>query len=158
MKATGIRWIETPLGTLRGEAGPEGIRSLRWDPGSASVSPGTAPALDELEEQLAEYFRGERRSFDLPLAPEGTPFQRQVWEALGEIPYGETRTYGDLAERLGRPGAARAVGQANRSNPLPLVVPCHRVVARNGLGGYAGSGERGLRRKRALLELEGAST
>lgn len=102
--------------------------------------------------QLGEYLEGRRRAFDLELAPEGSPFQHEVWRALGEIPFGETRTYGELADALGRPGAARAVGRANATNPIAVVVPCHRVIGTDRtLTGYAG----GLPRKRALLELEG---
>jgi methylated-DNA-[protein]-cysteine S-methyltransferase len=101
--------------------------------------------------QLAEYFRGERRDFDLPLAPRGTAFQRAVWDELRRIPFGATVSYGELAARLGRPGASRAVGRANATNPLPVVVPCHRVVGANGtLTGYAG----GLDAKTLLLALE----
>src|SRR5205085_9923425 len=101
--------------------------------------------------QLREFFAGERTAFELPLRPAGTPFQRAVWDALLEVPYGETTGYGALAQRLGRPGAARAVGLANARNPLAIVVPCHRVVGASGaLTGYAG----GLERKRFLLELE----
>jgi methylated-DNA-[protein]-cysteine S-methyltransferase len=104
-----------------------------------------------LREQLDEYFAGRRRRFDLPLAPAGTPFQRQVWEALAAIPYGETRTYGEVARSLGRPDASRAVGAANGANPLPIVIPCHRVVGSDGsLTGFGG----GLETKSALLELE----
>ena len=101
--------------------------------------------------QLDEYFAGDRQEFDLPLAPAGTPFQRQVWEALASIPYGEVTSYAALADRLGRPGSARAVGAANGANPLAIVVPCHRVVGADGtLTGYAG----GLDAKRTLLTLE----
>ena len=101
--------------------------------------------------QLDEYFAGARRSFDLPLAPEGTEFQRRVWLALREIPYGETTSYGDLAGRLGRPGASRAVGRANATNPIPIVIPCHRVIGADGsLTGFGG----GIDLKRRLLELE----
>lgn len=111
-----------------------------------------APPLPELRRQLAEYLRGERREFDLPLAPRGTEFQRRVWSALQEIPYGETRSYAELAEAAGSPRGYRAVGQANGRNPLGVVIPCHRVIAADGgLGGYTG----GLERKRKLLELEG---
>jgi methylated-DNA-[protein]-cysteine S-methyltransferase len=110
------------------------------------------PAFAEAARQLAEYFAGDRRAFDLPLAPAGTPFQRQVWAALTTLPYGATTSYAGLAERLGRPGSARAVGAANGANPLAIVVPCHRVVGADGtLTGYAG----GLAAKRALLALEG---
>ncbi|HEX2204561.1 MAG TPA: methylated-DNA--[protein]-cysteine S-methyltransferase [Longimicrobium sp.] len=103
--------------------------------------------------QLADYFAGTRNDFDLPLAPEGTPFQRRVWEELRRIPAGETISYRALAERIGRPSAARAVGRANGTNPIPIVVPCHRVIGANGtLTGYAG----GLPAKETLLALEGA--
>ncbi len=114
----------------------------------------TPPALRTAAAQLEEYFSGTRTSFSLPLAPRGTAFQLDVWKALADIPYGVTTTYGELARRVGRPGAARAVGQANGANPLPIVVPCHRVVAADGgLGGYAG----GADTKRRLLALEGAA-
>ena len=103
--------------------------------------------------QLGEYFAGERTAFDLPLSLHGTPFQRRVWEELTRIPYGETVSYGELAERIGRPSASRAVGLANGKNPVGIIVPCHRVVGSGGdLTGYGG----GLDRKRRLLELEGA--
>ncbi|MBM3673690.1 MAG: methylated-DNA--[protein]-cysteine S-methyltransferase [Actinobacteria bacterium] len=113
-------------------------------------------ALVSLVRQLDEYFAGERTEFELALAPEGTPFQLEVWEALRAIPYGETISYGELASRVGRPGAARAVGAANGRNPLSIVVPCHRVIGANGtLTGFGG----GLGWKRCLLELEaGRST
>lgn len=101
--------------------------------------------------QLGEYFAGDRRVFDLPLAPRGDQFQQSVWAQLRQIPYGQTRSYGDLAKAIGRPGAAQAVGAANGANPLSIVVPCHRVLGADGsLTGYAG----GLGRKRFLLELE----
>jgi methylated-DNA-[protein]-cysteine S-methyltransferase len=109
-------------------------------------------ALAIAQDQLGEYFAGDRQAFDLPLAPAGTLFQRQVWEALASIPYGEVTSYAALAERVGRPGSARAVGAANGANPLAVVVPCHRVVGADGtLTGYAG----GLPAKRRLLALEG---
>ncbi|GAA0599347.1 methylated-DNA--[protein]-cysteine S-methyltransferase [Kutzneria viridogrisea] len=102
-------------------------------------------------EQLDEYFAGQRTEFDLPLAMRGTPFQLSVWHALTEIPYGETATYGELAQLLGKPGASRAVGLANGKNPIGIIVPCHRVIGSTGdLTGYGG----GLERKRALLEFE----
>lgn len=107
--------------------------------------------LVEVQRQLGEYLAGTRRTFDLPVALVGTPFQRRVWAALCEIPYGETMSYGRLAERIGSPGAARAVGLANGRNPVSLVVPCHRVVGSTGrLVGYGG----GLARKERLLALE----
>ena len=111
----------------------------------------SAPPLPELRRQLGEYFAGARRDFDVPLAPAGTDFQRRVWSALCDIPSGETRSSAELARAVGRPLGFRAVGQANRRNPLGVVVPCHRVVAADGgLGGYAG----GLDRKRTLLAIE----
>ncbi|HEV2268831.1 MAG TPA: methylated-DNA--[protein]-cysteine S-methyltransferase [Steroidobacteraceae bacterium] len=103
--------------------------------------------------QLQEYFAGERRRFDLPLAPRGTEFQRRVWRALTEIPYGKTVSYGELARRIMKPSASRAVGLANGANPLPIIVPCHRVIGADGsLTGFGG----GLPIKRRLLALEGA--
>jgi methylated-DNA-[protein]-cysteine S-methyltransferase len=102
-------------------------------------------------EQLEEYFAGEREGFELPLAASGSPFEEAVWDALCQIPYGETRSYGDVARAVGRPDRARAVGSANARNPLAIVVPCHRVIGSDGsLTGYGG----GLERKQALLELE----
>lgn len=104
-------------------------------------------------EQLGEYFRGERREFELPLAPHGNVFQQRVWALLRQIPYGQTRSYGQLAAELGNPALAREVGGANGSNPISVIVPCHRVVGADGrLVGYAG----GLERKQYLLDLEGA--
>ncbi|MGI5960236.1 MAG: methylated-DNA--[protein]-cysteine S-methyltransferase [Massiliimalia sp.] len=109
------------------------------------------PAIQETIRQLTEYFEGKRQEFDLPLAPAGTPFQKKVWAALQTIPYGETRTYGQIACQIGNPKACRAVGMANHRNPLLIVVPCHRVVGADGtLTGYAA----GLERKQMLLELE----
>jgi methylated-DNA-[protein]-cysteine S-methyltransferase len=106
----------------------------------------------EARRQLAEYFAGERREFDLVLAPAGTPFERSVWDELKKIPFGETRSYGQIARALGRPDAARAVGRANGANPIPIVVPCHRVIGADGsLTGFGG----GLDVKSRLLELEG---
>ncbi len=105
----------------------------------------------EVTRQLEEYFAGKRQNFDLPLQPEGTPFQLATWRALQEIPYGETRAYSEIARRIGRPRAARAVGAANGSNPIPIVIPCHRVIGAAGdLTGFGG----GLSVKRFLLELE----
>jgi methylated-DNA-[protein]-cysteine S-methyltransferase len=109
--------------------------------------------LERLEAELKEYAQGRRRNFDLPLDPEGTPFQRQVWEQLKGIPYGERKTYGALAAALGKPAAARAVGAACGKNPIVVLIPCHRVVGRDGsLTGYSALG--GTETKRRLLELE----
>ena len=105
----------------------------------------------ECKKQLEEYFAGKRKTFDLPLVPKGTEFQQKVWKALQEIPYGETRTYGEIAAAIGNPKAARAVGMANNKNPIGILIPCHRVVGANGkLVGYAG----GMEKKEFLLELE----
>ena len=112
-----------------------------------------AEPFAEVRRQLDAYFSRRRRRFDLPLAPEGTDFQRRVWQGLLTIPHGETITYAELARRVGNPRAARAVGAANGANPIAIIIPCHRVVAANGVGGYGG----GLEIKRRLLALEGVS-
>src|SRR5579872_6454425 len=126
--------------------GNEGIASPLEVPGSA-----IRRLLDEAEHQLQEYFAGAREVFELPLAPSGTAFQMEVWKALQAIPFGETRSYGQIARGLGKPGASRAVGLANARNPLAIIVPCHRVIGADGtLTGYGG----GLERKRLLLDLE----
>ena len=151
--------MNTPLGPLLIAGGDLGLRALSFLSGSNPVHPASewiadASPVREAMAQLDAYFAGELRTFSLPLEPQGTPFQHRVWAALREIPYGQTRSYGELALSLGRQGAARAVGAANGSNPLPIVVPCHRVIGQNGaLTGYAG----GLPIKKALLELEGIS-
>ncbi len=143
------RRVRTPLGMLRLEGDGRGLTAVEFC--RARQRGAATPLLLEAVRQLAEYFSGERRAFHLPLAPEGTSFQQAVWKALLSIPYGETRTYGDVARAIGRPGAARAVGQACHRNPIGIVIPCHRVVgARGALGGYAG----GVRLKRKLLALE----
>ena len=148
--------VESPIGELLllGDGGA--LRGLYMREGR---KPGTVPrgwardpeAFVEVRTQLGEYFAGERRSFDLPLEPAGSPFQLQVWRALREIGYGETLSYGELARRIGRPNAPRAVGAANGANPLSVVIPCHRLVGADGtLTGYGG----GIERKRRLLDLE----
>ena len=114
--------------------------------------PGESPLFDDLRLQLKEYFAGNRKAFDLPLSYPGTDFQRGVWEALMQIPYGQTLSYAGLARKLGSPGSARAVGHANGLNRIAILIPCHRVIgADGGLGGYGG----GLWRKLRLLETEG---
>ncbi len=108
--------------------------------------------LEEVEKQLLEYLEGKRKNFDVPLNPKGTKFMKQVWTALQEIPYGEVRTYGQIAQKIGKPKAARAVGMANHRNPIPIIIPCHRVIGGNGkLVGYA----LGMDMKEFLLKLEG---
>jgi AraC family transcriptional regulator, regulatory protein of adaptative response / methylated-DNA-[protein]-cysteine methyltransferase len=132
------RMLEAQFATLRRRLG-------------APLVPGRNRWLDELRTQLAEYFSGERRDFDLPLVFPGTPFQRRVWQALLTIPYGETWSYRDLATRIGQSGATRAVGTANGMNRIAIVIPCHRVVNADGrLGGYGG----GVWRKQLLLDIE----
>lgn len=144
---------DTPIGCLELEACAQGLTRIRFleTPTEPIDARGELPHLEQAALQLGEYFEGRRRDFDLPLAPEGTAFQRLVWAQLLRVPAGFTRSYGDIARRLGKPTAARAVGLANHRNPLPIVVPCHRVVGANGsLTGYSG----GLDKKRALLDLE----
>ncbi len=153
------RVLPSPVGPLHGFVSDAGIRALLWERPAPS-RPGLGgleragdehPLLDRLASQLDEYFAGGRRSFDLPLDPVGTAFQREAWRALCAIPYGDTRTYGQQAVAIGRPRAVRAIGAANGRNPISIVVPCHRVVGANGsLTGFAG----GLDVKRRLLELE----
>ena len=149
--------LETPLGGLLAARDGKGITGLWWR--THARTPHAEPtgddgAFGDLQQQLAEYLAGDRRTFDLPLAPHGTPWQHAVWDALHDIPYGATITYAELAARAGRPGAARAAGAANGRNPLSILVPCHRVVGGGGaLTGYAG----GLGAKRALLALEASA-
>ena len=112
------------------------------------------PLLAEAMRQLAEYFAGERREFELPLVPEGTPFMRRVWAELVKVPYGATATYGEIAERIGNPGGSRAVGLANNRTPIAIIIPCHRIIGSSGkLVGYAG----GVELKERLLALESGS-
>ncbi|MCI6647757.1 MAG: methylated-DNA--[protein]-cysteine S-methyltransferase [Oscillospiraceae bacterium] len=141
--------VPTPVGTLCVCSDGEAVTGIRFGAGETN---GGCPVTGQARQQLTEYFAGQRREFDLPLAPAGTDFQRRVWELLREIPYGETVTYGELARRPGNPKSARAVGMACNRNPIAIVVPCHRVVGSTGsLMGYAG----GLDAKAFLLKLEG---
>lgn len=146
--------FDTPLGLMGLEEEDGALVSLRL-PGQPMprIACHETPLLTEGKRQVLEYLAGARRVFDLPLAPRGTEFYRSVWQALEEIPYGETRSYRDIAQAVGRPKAVRAVGQANHNNPIPIIIPCHRVVGSGGaLTGYAG----GLEIKEKLLRLEGA--
>lgn len=153
--ATGF---SSPIGRLTIVARDEGLAAILWeDDDPARVPLGEArsdadhPVLVETMRQLDGYFAGTRTVFDLPLAPKGTDFQRQVWRALSRIPHGETRAYAEIAREIGRPAATRAVGAANGRNPISIVVPCHRVIGRDGsLTGFAG----GLASKRWLLDHE----
>jgi methylated-DNA-[protein]-cysteine S-methyltransferase len=150
---TEIVWsaYDSPLGRLALGAARDGLAALAFDtsvPGRRDDA-----ALADAAAQLDAYFARERQKFDLLLALAGTPFQLRVWEEVRRIPYGTTISYRELARRVGRPAAIRAVGAANGATPVPIVIPCHRVVGSDGsLTGYGG----GLGRKRALLELEGA--
>ena len=147
----------SPLGDIALTANEQGLSALAFQAGK---SPITFTGLNEdnskfsdVTQQLSEYFAGERKTFDLPLAPEGTTFQKQVWQALTEIPCGETKSYGWIAKSINNEKAVRAVGTANGANPIALIVPCHRVIGSNGkLTGYAG----GLALKAKLLMHEGA--
>jgi len=150
-------YLETPIGKLLLAADAQAIRHIGFpkngEPMLAQAGwiEGQNGPLREVSRQLREYFAGERTTFDLPLAPEGTDFQRNVWRKLQDIPYGHTISYGELARRVGNPKASRAVGAANGQNPIPIVIPCHRVIGANGtLTGFGG----GLAAKEALLALE----
>ncbi len=159
------RTLESPLGPLVAAATPDAVCMLEFADSArpaahaaqlqklfgCAVAPGSNEPLEQLRAELAEYFAGQRRRFTVKLAYAGTPFQRAVWEQLLRIPYGETASYEELARRIGRPGAQRAVGSANHRNRIAIVIPCHRVVNKSGeLGGYGG----GLWRKQFLLDLE----
>lgn len=154
--------MDSPVGVLTLVASDAGLVAVLWpddDPKRVRLDitseDATHPVLKKTVAQLQEYFAGSRTTFDLPLDMRGTEFQKQVWEQLLAIPYGKTRSYGELATRLGKPSASRAVGAANGRNPLSIVVPCHRVIGSTGsLTGFAG----GLEAKQVLLELEGASS
>lgn len=148
--------IDSPVGELTLVARDGGLAGLyltehRHRPAFETFGDRDEGPFGEAVAQLAEFFAGERTEFDLPLSPAGTPFQRTVWEALREIGFGETVTYGEPAARIGRPTASRAVGLANGKNPISIIVPCHRLVGSTGdLTGYGG----GIERKRLLLDFE----
>jgi methylated-DNA-[protein]-cysteine S-methyltransferase len=156
--------LETPIGRIVLEGTDDALTRVRLpNDVAASDLPSTAAhddhppvgrAVATAACQLVEYFAGTRTTFDIPLAFDGTPFQEDVWRALGQIPYAETISYAELAQLVGRPRAYRAVGQANGANPIPIVLPCHRVLATGGkIGGYGG----GLPAKHQLLALEGVT-
>ncbi len=152
------RRIDSPVGPLMLAANDHALRHIEFRDNCHPADRrdwhgGDNPILQAAQQQLGEYFAGRRRVFDLPLAPHGTEFQRTVWQALADIPYGNTISYAQLAQRLGNPNGTRAVGAANGRNPLPIVLPCHRVIgADGGLTGFGG----GLPTKQFLLRLEGA--
>ena len=146
------RTVASPLGPLTLEARDGALTALRW---GRAAREDDSNLLARAAADLAAYFAGELRDFDLPVAPEGTEHDRKVWRAMQEIPPGETRTYGEIARAIG--SGAQAVGNACGRNPIPIVIPCHRIVGANGaLGGYSGQG--GAETKRFLLALEGAPT
>ncbi len=158
------RFVDSPVGRLKLMASAKGLAAILWHNDSPHrvrlpedfdlIEDGKSKILDAAEEQLQEYFAGERREFSLPLDLRGTAFQQSVWEALLAISYGETKTYGQIAKQLGDPNAVRAVGAANGRNPVSIVVPCHRVIGASGkLTGFAG----GLDAKAHLLRLEQVS-
>ena len=150
-----VVYLPTPIGKLYLAADPDGLTAVTLTPGP-EVATGHASReafaiLEKAARELDEYFAGSRRVFDLPLSLGGTPFQRSVWQSLCAIPYGETRSYAEVAAMTGRPKACRAVGMANHNNPVMLLIPCHRVIQTGGgLGGYGG----GLPAKQYLLDLE----
>ena len=156
------RLVRSPVGELRLVATAHGLAAVLWendDPIRVPLGPSSEdpndPLLEQTERQLHDYFSGRRRVFDVPLDMRGTSFQRDVWRALIEIPYGETRSYADIARSLGRPKAVRAVGAANGRNPVSIIAPCHRVIGSSGkLTGFAG----GLKTKAFLLDLERGET
>ena len=150
-------YLETPIGMLLIAGDNEAVRRIDFPKNGKASKPeqgwieSSRGPVGQAAKQLREYFAGKRAGFDLPLAPEGTEFQRTVWRNLQDIPYGETISYGELAKRVGNPKASRAVGAANGQNPIPIVIPCHRVIGANGkLTGFGG----GLPTKEALLALE----
>ena len=160
--------VETPIGKVRVELGEKGVTRLRlphvgghdndrpegFRGGSGAGTDGERREADRVREQLAQYFRGGRREFSIPLDLRGTDFQVRVWRAVSKIPYGTTASYADAARVVGRPRAVRAVGSAVGANPVPILVPCHRVIGSSGaLTGYGG----GLEMKRWLLRLEGVA-
>lgn len=144
-----VDYLSSPIGLVEITATQQGIKSVYFVEVAGPVQ--VNPLIDQAKRQLADYFAGRLMEFDLPLSPDGTEFQNQVWEQLTHIPYGETCSYSHIATQLDNPKAVRAVGAANGRNPISIIVPCHRVVGANGtLTGYAG----GLERKSWLLNLE----
>jgi methylated-DNA-[protein]-cysteine S-methyltransferase len=141
--------ISSPIGNLVVDEDDDAITAIRW---ADEREPNGSKLLAEAARQLDAYFVGKLSHFDLPLRPAGSDFDHRVWSAMQKIPYGKTHSYGELAAEIG--SAPRAVGGACGKNPIPIVIPCHRVLAKTGLGGYSGSG--GVKTKQALLTLEGA--
>lgn len=149
-------YYHTPAGLLRISENGAAITHILWIDGWQERRPSASltPLLKQVILELNEYFAGRRRTFDLPLAPEGTEYQMRTWQALREIPYGETRSYKQIAEAIGSPSGARSVGTANNRNPISILIPCHRVIGSTGrMVGYAGGSDA----KRQLLNLERAN-
>lgn len=142
--------VDSPIGMLTLVEEDGALKELRFGV-QPNAQQDDTPLLKQAAQELSEYFDGQRKQFTVPLSPEGTAFQQKCWQALCRIPYGETRTYAQQADLIGRPKACRAVGMANHRNPLPIFIPCHRVIGKNGkLTGYAG----GLKTKEILLTIE----
>ena len=165
MEKLSVVYFDTPLGRMVAGSTVQGIALLGFaDEGDGTLKRDRSaqgmemqeeetPLLERLRRELGEYFAGSRVSFDLPLAPAGTPFERRAWDALAAVPYGETRSYGEQAAAMGRPGAVRAVARANGRNPVVILIPCHRIIGSDGrLTGFTG----GLWRKKWLLAHEAA--
>ena len=143
--------MHSPIGELTLVEEDGALTEVRFGSCPGNLALTDTPLLSQAKQELGEYFDGTRKTFTLPLCPKGTPFQQSCWQALLQIPYGETCTYGQQAARIGHPKACRAVGMANHRNPLPILIPCHRVTGANGkLTGYAG----GLNTKKILLQIE----
>ncbi|MEO8144883.1 MAG: methylated-DNA--[protein]-cysteine S-methyltransferase [Betaproteobacteria bacterium] len=154
--------FESPHGRMLLVATEKGVAGIYFnrqkyfpEPKKEWKRDGRHAVLQQAKRELREYFAGKRKRFDVALAPDGTPFQREVWKTIAKVGFGETITYGELAKRAGHPGSARAAGAATGRNPIGIIVPCHRIMGANGsLTGYAG----GLKKKRALLALEGVTS
>ncbi|WP_394138709.1 methylated-DNA--[protein]-cysteine S-methyltransferase [Vibrio chagasii] len=155
--ANRFTYYDSPLGTVTLQANEQGLLGVWFEthttkPEDLGTQEDSFPIFQSVKEQLGRYFAGEAVQFDVPIAATGTPFQQSVWHALTTIPYGETWSYAQLADAIGNPKAVRAVGLANGKNPVSVIVPCHRVIGKNGkLTGYAG----GIERKQRLLAIEG---
>jgi methylated-DNA-[protein]-cysteine S-methyltransferase len=147
--------MNSPVGPIYLVASEDGLHAVAWHQARIPLNRKAEGLIKDAVKQLEEYFAGKRKTFDLPLAPKGTDFQMRVWEQLRKIPYGVTKSYGEIARKIGQPTASRAVGAANGQNPLGIVVPCHRVIGSTGkLTGFAG----GMKNKEYLLNLESGQT
>lgn len=148
-------YFNSPIGWLELSASDNALKSIRYSKEPVAEKPlqKTNSIIDQTRKELTEYFSGDRKEFSIPLDPEGTTFQKRIWSLLQKIPYGQTTTYGALANKMGDPNKVRAIGRANGKNPIPIIIPCHRVIGSNNrLVGCGG----GIERKRYLLQHEGA--